>query len=184
MSRPSTKLAEEEIDEAVVAMKNGSREAFQLLYRHYGQMVYRFCFRMTGEKVAAQDALQETFMRVFEHYGELRGGNFAAWLFTIARRVCLNAIRARRKHESFDEDYFHAPRERERDVAMETCIREALQLLAVPLREALILREYDGYSYQEIADIVGIDLSLAKVRVHRARLAMRKILTPLAQEWL
>lgn len=183
MSRPSTKLTEEEIEEAVVAMKNGSREAFQLLYRHYGQIVYRFCLRMTGDKSAAQDALQETFMRVFEHYQELRGGNFAAWLFTIARRVCLNAIRARRQHDSFNEDFFQAPKEGERDVAMQACIREALQLLSVPLREALVLREYDGYSYQEIADIVGIDISLAKVRVHRARLAMRKILTPLAQEW-
>jgi RNA polymerase sigma-70 factor (ECF subfamily) len=50
------------------------------------------------------------------------------------------------------------------------------------LKEALILREYEGYSYQEIADIIGSDLSLAKVRVHRARLLLRKILAPVMEE--
>jgi RNA polymerase sigma-70 factor (ECF subfamily) len=50
------------------------------------------------------------------------------------------------------------------------------------LKEALLLREYEGYSYQEIAEILGIDLSLAKVRVHRARVQLRKILTPIVKE--
>lgn len=183
MSRPSYKMTEEELDEAVVALRNGSEPAFQVLYRHYGQAVYRFCLRMTGDKPAAQDALQETFIRVYEHSRAMRGDNFGAWLFTIARRVCLNAIRARRQHDSFDEELFQAPKEQERDVAMQQYIGQALQTLPVPLREALILREYEGYAYHEIADIIGIDLSLAKIRVHRARLALRKILTPLAQEW-
>jgi RNA polymerase sigma-70 factor (ECF subfamily) len=54
--------------------------------------------------------------------------------------------------------------------------------LPVSLREAIILREYQECSYQEIAEIVGIDLSLAKVRVHRARLILRKTLEPIAKE--
>ncbi|GAB1430565.1 sigma-70 family RNA polymerase sigma factor [Ignavibacteria bacterium] len=183
MSVTPRKLTDKEIDEAVIALKNGIVEAFQILYRHYGQSVYRFCLRMIGDKSAAQDALQETFIRVFEHSADLRGKNFAAWTFSIARRVCLNSIRDNKRHDSFDEDSFIAPKENERDIAMQHYIGKALLSLPVQLREALILREYEGYSYQEIADIIGVDISLVKVRVHRARCALRKILAPIACEW-
>lgn len=183
MSITPRKLTDEEIDEAVIALKNGRNEAFQVLYRHYGQSVYRFCLRMIGDKAAAQDALQETFIRVFEHSAKLRGKNFAAWTFSIARRVCLNSIRDNKRHDSFNEDMFAAPKENERDVAMQYYIGKALLTLPILLREVLILREYEGYSYQQISDITAVDISLVKVRVHRARCALRKILAPIACEW-
>ncbi len=68
------------------------------------------------------------------------------------------------------------------DIGMREFIEKSIAQLPVTLREALILREYEERSYQEIADILGIELSLAKVRVHRARLLLRKMLQPIMKE--
>jgi len=175
-------LTDENIDAVVLAFRDGDRDAFRMLYDAYYARVYRFCLHMVVDEALAKDAFQETFIRMFEHRASLRGVNVRSWLFSIARRVCLNMIRAKRGgHESFDETY-HGPRTtEERDVALRQQIDNALTQLPVALRESLVLREFEGYTYQEIADTVGIDLSLAKVRVYRARLMMRKILAPILE---
>lgn len=173
---------EEEIRQAAEDFKYGSNEAFKLLYSRYHSKVYRFCLRMLGSEAEARDAFQETFIKIYEHRTDFRGTNFGAWLFTIARRTCLNTIRSRKEHDEFDEVYHGYRAENTEDFALKNQINSALALLPETLREALILREYNENSYQEIADILGIDLSLAKVRVHRARLILRKILTPLQKE--
>ncbi|MBL7999878.1 MAG: RNA polymerase sigma factor [Candidatus Kapabacteria bacterium] len=172
----------EEIRAMAEGFRTGSEEAFQWLYKYFSRNVYRFCLRMVGNEQSAKDAYQETFLRCIEHRAEFRGENFPAWLFTIARRVCLNAIRARRQFDEFDEVEHGVIEINEQDVYMQMHIQKALDSLPVVFKEALILREYDGLSYQEIADVLKIDLSLAKVRVHRARLIIRKILTPIIQE--
>ncbi|MBK9246844.1 MAG: RNA polymerase sigma factor [Ignavibacteria bacterium] len=184
MSTAPRKPSEEELQDATQGFRNGSSSAFQMLYRYHSQSVYRFCLRMVGEQNTAQDAFQETFIKVFEHRSEFRGDHFPAWLFIIARRVCLNHLRSQKKHDEFDEEiHGEVTYMRESDFGMKMCVEKALLMLPVQLREAAILREYEGYSYQEIASIVGIDLSLAKVRVHRARLLLKKILAPVVQEW-
>lgn len=163
-------------------LKNGSAEAFQILYSKYSQKVYRFCLRMLGDPDQASDAFQDTFIKVYEHRKNFRGTNFAAWLFTIARHTCLNMIRARKDHDIFDESFHGKMKARNSDVAMKDYIDKAISMLPVALREALILREYEEYAYKEIAEILGIDLSLAKVRVYRARVLLRKLLKPLVKE--
>lgn len=174
---------EDKLNEAIEAMRTGSAEAFHILYNNYAQKVYRFCLRMLGDTENAQDAFQETFIRVYENRMSFHGNNFAAWVFTIARNTCLNYIRGRRDQESFDE-VFHSNDfgDDRSDLGMKTQIEKAIATLPLPLKEALILREYEDFSYQEIADTLAIDLSLAKVRVHRARLILRKLLKPLVKE--
>ncbi len=184
MSLSVRKPNEDELRAAADELRSGSTAAFQILYKQYSPSVYRFCLRMLGDSAAAQDAFQETFMKVFEHHSEFRGDHFPAWLFTIARRVCLNHLRSMKEHDMFDEEaHSSAPMITSTDVGMQMCVNNALMHLPLQLREAAILREYEGYSYQEIASIVGIDISLAKVRVHRARLLLRKLLAPVMQEW-
>lgn len=174
---------EEKLLEAVEALQKGSAEAFHILYNNYSPKVYRFCLRMLTDPELAKDAFQETFIKVYENRSSFRGNNFAAWLFTIARNTCLNYIRSKKEQETFDEVYHDTgSNENVIDPALKMQIDKAIQTLPVPMREALILREYEDFSYQEIADALGIDLSLAKVRVHRARLILRKLLKPLVEE--
>lgn len=175
---PDKQLDADQMTAIASAFRSGDVAAFDTLYATFHARVFRFCRRMMGDDMLAKDAFQETFIRMYEHRADLRGDNVRSWLFSIARRVCLNQIRAQRSnHDVFDETYHGAPAEGAiGDVFLRERIERALQCLPIALREALVLREYDGYTYQEIADIVGIDLSLAKVRVHRARLMMRKLL--------
>jgi RNA polymerase sigma-70 factor (ECF subfamily) len=163
-------------------LRKGSAEAFKILYAKYNGKVYRFCLRMLNDTMLAEDAFQETFIKVYEHRKEFRGKNFAAWLFTIARHTCYNLMRTRKEYDDFDETYFHNPQPKQRDVAMKDFVEQALAVLPLPLKEAIILREYEDCSYQDIAEILGIQLSLAKVRVHRAREILRKLLAPIKQE--
>lgn len=178
VNRHSAPTTDDGLAATVDAFRMGDSKAFNVLYSLFKARIYRFCVHMVCDEAMAKDAFQETFIRMYEHRMELRGQNVGSWLFTIARRTCLNHMRTRRQHhEAFDETYHGIPIEEEIvDVYLREHIERALALLPLPLREALVLREYDGYSYAEIAGIVGIDLSLAKVRVYRARLQMRKLL--------
>ncbi len=177
---------DEEYKNALEQFQQGSAEAFHILYKLYHQRVYRFCIKLMGNETAGKDAFQETFMRMYEHRRDFRGTNFQGWLFTIARHTCLNLIRSRKTFDSLNEENHEALSSTnkldESDVIMRNSIDKAIARLPFELREALLLREYEEYSYQEIADIIGIDISLAKVRVHRARLILRKILSPIVQE--
>jgi len=180
--KKNIKAQPQDLEKAAIELKNGSAEAFHLLYQEYNQKVYRFCLRLLEDTNAAQDAFQETFIKVFEHRKEFRGGNFTAWLFTIARHTCLNYIRAKKEFETIDEALQIPDNIQESDIAVKDFIKIAISKLPINLKEAIILREYQECSYQEIADILGIDLSLAKVRVHRARLILRKLLKPIVKE--
>lgn len=137
---------------------------------------------MIGDSKLAEDAFQETFIKLFEHKKDFRGVNFSAWLYAIARNTCLNLIRSRKNYEQYDALKNFPIQEKSTDYFTKKYIQDAVMSLPISLREAIILREYQECSYQEIAEIVGIDLSLAKVRVHRARLILRKTLEPIAKE--
>ena len=173
----------ENIENAIADLKRGSAEAFHILYGKYNQKVYRFCLRLLGDRALAEDAFQETFIKVFEHRNEFRGSNFSSWLFTIARNTCLNYIRGRHDYESLEEAFDSPAVQNETDVGMKEFIGRAIEKLPLALREALLLREYEECTYKEIAEILDIDISLAKVRVHRARLILRQLLKPLVKEY-
>jgi RNA polymerase sigma factor (sigma-70 family) len=171
-----------ELDEAVENLRKGSAEAFQILYHKYHNRVYRFCLRMLGSEPMAKDAFQETFVKIYEKRESFKGDNFAAWLFTIARHTCYNMLRAKKEYASFDETYHQSRVQKTTDFGLKQALEEAVNSLPNSLKEAFILREYEELSYQEIADILGIDLSLAKIRVFRARKRLRIKLKPLMKE--
>ncbi|GAB1372273.1 sigma-70 family RNA polymerase sigma factor [Candidatus Kapaibacterium sp.] len=177
----NSKLNEED---AVMVLQQGSAEAFSLLYNSYAPKIYRFCLRMLGDEQKAADAFQETFMRVYESRTAFNGQNFGAWVFKIAHNNCLNLIRLEKKELlQFDEEIHLGKTDRNiEEVGLKEQLEKAIALLPMPLREALLLREYEDFSYQEIADTLNIELSLAKVRVHRARLFLRNLLKPIVQE--
>lgn len=173
-------FSSDEIDGIAVAFREGDEIAFRSVYEAYRGQIYRFCRHLLGEEALAKDAFQETFIKSFEHRAELRGSNIRSWLFVIARRVCLNMIRSRRQHhEPFNEGAHCWQTDSPQDFGLRDQIEAALSQLPPSMREAIVLREFDGYSYSEIAKMCGIEVSLAKVRVHRARISLRKILASL-----
>jgi RNA polymerase sigma-70 factor (ECF subfamily) len=173
---------EEEMPDAAEKLRNGSAEAFKILYNFYSQKVYRYCLRFLGDSALAEDAFQESFIRVYENRENFHGDNFGAWLYTISRNTCMNYLRVKKEHDEFNE-VFHGHETHElSDSSIKENIDKAISQLPDALREAFLLREYEEMSYQEISEILNIDLSLAKVRVYRARIILRKLLKPLVKE--
>ncbi|MGB9771402.1 MAG: RNA polymerase sigma factor [Candidatus Kapaibacteriota bacterium] len=177
------KLNEEQLQEATEDFRRGSAEAFHILYSHYSQKVYRFCLRMLGNKEKAEDAFQETFIKVFENAKNFRSNNFGAWVFTIARHICLNLLRMEKPFQEVDDNSIKLSYVSREDFGLKDFVQRSIMQLPISLRESLLLREYEECTYEEIAQILGITVSLAKVRVHRARLLLKKMLEPIAKEY-
>ncbi len=157
-----------------------AQAALSILYRRYSQRIYTYCRKIIGDSTTAEDLLQETFVKVLETGRQQRAiENFPAYLMTIARNLCLSH-RARSKRQFVEVEDFHLSY---RDVPYEQrellqLIQASLELLPEDYREAFVLREYNGLSYNEIAEIIGESLDVVKVRIFRAKKKLRDILAP------
>lgn len=168
-------------DRRMLRYARGDVSAFEALYAEYEERVYSFCLRRTGDPDAAADAFQDTFRRVVaaRHDYEPRG-KFASWLFTLARRACIDLSRSSgRPEESWDAgEHDDARRGRhdptaDREAARRDELRRLLGRLTDGQREALLLSKYQGFSYAEVAEITGSTEAAVKQRVYRALKTLR-----------
>ena len=169
-------------DDLFCLTQNGDIEAFNVLFRRYERKVYMYCMRVLLDEEMANDAFQEAFMRVYEHRKSYDGRNFMVWFFTIVRNVCLNMRRNKKITVPFETSTANSSQARIDDVVLHDHIVAALNQLPVDHREALVLYEYDGYSYQEIADIIGVSIATVKIRIFRARKLLRTLLHPVVHD--
>jgi RNA polymerase sigma-70 factor (ECF subfamily) len=139
----------------------------------------------------AQDAVQEAYLRAFRFFPRFRGGGARAWLLTIVRHTCYSQLRAHRPmHEAaeFDENVtpFDSDTPNPEEALLQRdsgdLVRKALEKLPVSFREVVILRELEGMSYKEIADITGMPTGTVMSRLSRARGRLRHALTGLMSE--
>ncbi|HWF44933.1 MAG TPA: RNA polymerase sigma factor [Candidatus Kapabacteria bacterium] len=169
----------------------GSDEAFRLLYDLYERPLYLYIVRLMTSEVEAQDVFQEVWIRMYRLRGEkqmLKSGNvskFSGLLFTIARNLSINAIRDRKVLPNVSLEDISPEMEASLgslrtlevdDADVREMLQKALAQIPVAQREAFILREYNGYSYQEIAEITGSTMINAKMRAWRARERLRKMI--------
>lgn len=182
MLKKSLNNQNKDLQELIKELKRGSSEAFHIIYNKYSDNIYRFCLKMLGDTAQAKDAFQETFIKLYEKKKLFRGDNFTAWLYTIARHTCLNYFRSKKEYVEYDDIYHSVPNEYRSDIGLQEVLDKAIKSLPITLKESFILREYEDRSYKEIAEILDIELSLAKIRVHRARVLLRKLLNPVVKE--
>jgi RNA polymerase sigma-70 factor (ECF subfamily) len=157
--------------------------------RHYVTL-YRHAYRLVGNADAAQDVAQEACLRCVREGPTAEGGDAVRrWLFVVARNLCFSLLRdrSRHPHESLDEarpPASRGPNPAEAALADERrmLVRQAIGRLPEDLREAIVFREYEDLSYQEIADMTGSPIGTVKSRIARAREALRMELAPLLQE--
>jgi RNA polymerase sigma-70 factor (ECF subfamily) len=177
--------------ELLEAFRKGNERAFAELYTRYKAEIYTFCLRMlAGDSAEAGDAFQETFIKVYEKAATFTyGANVRGWLYMIARNVALNVYRSKRPEETIElhrglesterhlsPDFYGEQR------SLREALEHAISKLPIEFREPFVLREFDGLGYPEIADITGATLSLVKIRIHRAKQRLRKMLAPLLAE--
>jgi RNA polymerase sigma-70 factor (ECF subfamily) len=150
---------------------------FERLYQKHAGDVYRYALVVLRNEADAEDVTQTTFMNAYRAFanGE-RPRTPQNWLIAIAHNVCRQRFRQsqRRPNEvAFNEELAEAPLEEEERVGAED-IRRALGHLAFNQRAALVMRELEGRSYQEIAEILGLSVSAVETLIFRARRALRE----------
>jgi len=181
------------------AQKN-DLSAFEELLRLYQNKVYALCNHLTGNCDDAQDLAQEAFIRAYRAIGSFRNeADFGTWLHRITVNVWLNSKRKKNGQApvSLDEPYRGDDGgELQREVAAEdgdplqaleekefrSLVRVALKSLSEEHRAVLVLREIEGYNYEEISRLLDCSLGTVKSRLSRAREAMKHRMTELARE--
>lgn len=163
-------------DELMSRVQGGEVVAFRQLYDRYKAQLFLYCLRMLNDRDASKDVLQDVFIRIHTRRDQYQAGtNFPGWIHTIARNLCLNARRDSREHQSYDESMPYASAEiSTSDVALRQRLADEIARLPALYREALVLREYEDLSYQEIANTLGATMATVKFRIFKAREMLRQ----------
>ncbi|MBT4485761.1 MAG: sigma-70 family RNA polymerase sigma factor [Candidatus Latescibacteria bacterium] len=169
---------------------NGQFDSFDVIVNRYKNRLLNFVFRFVKDYDVAEDIVQETFLRVFRKRRDYKAiANFSTWIFTIAGNLAKSELRRRKRWKflsldaySDSEKNFELPdsgMKPDRATAvrlLDEHVQKAIDSLQVKYKEALILRDVEGLSYQQISEIMNIPVGTVKSRVNRARLKLRKVL--------
>jgi RNA polymerase sigma-70 factor (ECF subfamily) len=168
-------------DAAVVALVlAGKREAYATLVSRHQQTLYRHARGMGLDHDTSLDLVQDAFVKAYQRLSECRKAeHFRAWILRINRNLCYDHVRNVRSAtlpmSSVPSQAIHTHIEQP-DVELTATLRQALFSLPIVMREAFLLKHQAGYSYDEVAEITESTPSAVKMRVHRAREALREFL--------
>ena len=167
--------------------QNGDRHAFGMLVLQHSERVIQMVYRMCGDAEIAQDMAQETFIRAWIHLPNYRPHSpFRNWLYRIANNATLDLLR--RERETVDVESLPLPAPGEGIEALleahnrSSIIREAVLNLPPASRCVLVLREYEDFSYREIAETLGIPIGTVMSRLSYARKRLSETLEPYLKE--
>ncbi len=140
---------------------------------NYADSVYRFILKNICDEEKARDVVQEAFLRLWERRSEVKGGKSKSYLFTVAYHSMIDVIRKDKRQIPLEEHH-------NQDICYETpafdlqqVLHEALDKLPAIQKSVVLLRDYEGYSYEEIGEITGLNESQVKVYIYRARVWLK-----------
>jgi RNA polymerase sigma-70 factor (ECF subfamily) len=190
------RLREVDDSDVVSAFLDGEARAFDELVRRYQNRLLNFVYRTTGDRERAEDLVQEVFVRVYRHIHRFdRSRKFSTWIYTIASNLAKNELRNRSRNplvlfqtirRNWEDDdrplQFEDPGSRPDDLfrkrQLREVVEEAVQKLPAHHRNVFVLRELEGKSYEEIAEITSTNLGTVKSRLNRARNAFASLVSP------
>ena len=189
-SLPSSVVRDDE-PALVAAAKGGEVSAFEELVTRYERKIFRVTRNITGNMQDAEDAMQEAFLKSYEHLANFKGDSrFYTWLVRIAVNEALMKLRSRHPGEfSIDEevgvggeelmpreldDWGPTPEERYQQVEMQEILSEAIDKLEPDFRIVFILRDVEELPTEETAKLLGLSITATKSRLLRARLKLRQ----------
>ena len=194
--RALAELRELEDTALVTAYLIGETRSFDVLVERYQTRLLNFVYRIVGDRERAEDLVQEVFVRVYRHLGRFdRSKKFSTWIYTIASNLAKNELRNRSRNPLVlftsmtkgweDEERpleFEDPSSRPDDLFRKRHVRELVESSVAQLpshhREVFLLREIEGRSYEEIAEITHCNLGTVKSRLNRARNSFAEIIEP------
>lgn len=177
------------VDEAawISRAKEGDQAAFEAIFQHYERQIYGFIYRMMGNAEDASDLTQECFIRAYRGLAQTSEDlNISAWLHRIASNACLDVLRRRQRirwlpwETHKHEHLLHGrplddPERRALSQETQAVVQQVLQQMSPRNRMALILREFEGMSCEDIGQVMGLSRSAVKSVLFRAREEFRRI---------
>jgi len=140
----------------------------------YADAVFRFIRKSIGDEETAKDVVQDSFAKMWEKRQSIEGKKAKSYLFTAAYHTMIDNIRRDRK-ASVDEGYLERTRSHSESYSdLKEILDEAIETLSDVQKSVILLRDYEGYSYAEIGEIVDLNESQVKVYIYRARVALKK----------
>ena len=200
-ARPAheTREALNKLDDSAVVKRflDGEQRAFGILVERYDNRLVNFVYRTIGDRERAQDLVQETFIRVYRHLHRFDPTRkFSTWIYTIASNLAKNELRNRSRnplvffqtikknweadHRPLEwEDHSYKPDDLYRKRHLRDVVEKAVSELPEHHRVVFVLREFQGKTYEEIADITAVNLGTVKSRLNRARNNFARIVSPM-----
>ena len=184
-----------ELQSLIDRARRGDPRAFEDLARREERALYRHAVRIVGTTSDAEDVVQDALFSAWRSIASFQGVSFRAWLFRIATNRALDHLRSRKRRPELpldppddDEVTWAEPAAPGPDLTQLAGDREALSIVETALetlpaeqRTALLLRDVEGFAYEEIAVITSVEVGTVKSRIHRGRLAVRNTL--IARGW-
>ncbi|MGL4800128.1 MAG: RNA polymerase sigma factor [Cellulosilyticaceae bacterium] len=185
---------DEQIEKMLIEQaQKGSVEAFEKLIIHHEKTIYAICLRMLCHEQEAYDAAQEVCVKIWRQIKHFEGNaKFTTWLYRIATNQCLDMLRKQKRKDEVSlyqenkekgevhlleqEDTKASVEDHMERLAMQDVMSLALGELKEEYREILVLRDMEGYAYEEIARVLKLNNGTVKSRLSRARMALKKIL--------
>ncbi len=167
-------------DHLIHRAKRGEAEACRALYQRYAPRVYAVVRRMAGDEALAEDWAQEAWIRAFRALPGFRGdAKFSTWLHRVAVNSALQGQRKRKRHTSREAPLVEslATSSRDRPV-LRMRLERALQELPEGMRQVLVLHDVEGYTHEEIGELLGVAPGTSKSQLFKARAKMRLMLRP------
>ena len=169
-------------EELLSALRSGDRESFGLLVARWERPLFQFVYRMVPRPEDARDICQETFLRVLRKADRFKpGAKFSTWMYQIALNLCRDQARKKRRWSRVLVDWFErrddeppreavdrsvGPAEMAEQEERRRAVAHALGSIPAEQREVLILKEYEGLKFREIAEILGCPESTVKSRMY------------------
>ncbi len=175
--------------------RDGEYGAFEQLFERHRALVYRFAYQMTGRRDDAEDMVQEAFVRAYQNLHRYRDeAKFTTWLLRIVSNLCTDQARMSHRRTALEQqeaagalDWMTIGETEDPIHNLETdrrteVLRRALSALPAHHRSVIVLRDLEERDYTDIAQILGCTMGGAKLRVLRARRALKERITPLLGE--
>ena len=185
-------------DKEILMQAAKDQDSLAILVKRYRTPLYNFVYRFVGDRETAEDIVQETFLRCLKHSHQYPAiEQVSTWLYTIAGNLAKTELRRRKRwhwvpigpSEDDERTSFYEPVDKDQLPGEQTdtkrvhdSVVEAIHELPHEFREAVLLRDLNGFSYEEIAKIINCPVGTVKSRVNRGRIRLQKNLQNLAEE--
>ncbi|MCC7176630.1 MAG: sigma-70 family RNA polymerase sigma factor [Bryobacterales bacterium] len=171
---------EVEDPDLIARTRRGKVEAYNILVSRWEKRVFNYLLRLMGDREDAMDLSQEVFLKAYQNLGKLQDpSRFGPWLFRIAHNEAYSHLRRRRPEVELGDGPAGAARPRLEPLELSVAVRRALELLSDDQREAVILKIYQGFKFEEMAEVLDCPVSTIKSRLYAALDVLKETLAPI-----